>query len=72
MTRQPTASGSSPRTEVDEGIWLVDFMHNDLGDFEPEPKALQPIDNPNGTRLSPMSSVRFVTHVSGPDKRWIW
>ena len=28
----------------------------------------QPPDNPNGTRLSPMSSVRSVTYVSGPDK----
>ena len=27
----------------------------------------QPPDNPNGTRLSPMSSVRTVTYVSGPD-----
>ena len=27
-----------------------------------------PPDNPNGTRLSPMSSVRSVTYVSGPDK----
>ena len=27
-----------------------------------------PPDNPNGTRLSPMSSVRTVTYVSGPDK----
>jgi len=29
----------------------------------------QPPDNPNGTRLSPMSSVRSVTYVSGPDNR---
>src|SRR6516162_663979 len=29
----------------------------------------QPPDNPNGTRLSPMSSVRSVTYVSGPDKK---
>ena len=28
----------------------------------------QPPDNPNGTRLSPMSSVRSVTYVSGPDR----
>jgi|SRR6516164_9922909 hypothetical protein len=27
-----------------------------------------PPDNPNGTRLSPMSSVRTVTYVSGPDR----
>jgi hypothetical protein len=41
--------------EVDEGIWLVSFMHYDLGYFDLEQKALQPLDNPFGTRLSPMS-----------------
>ena len=41
--------------EVDEGIWLVSFMHYDLGYFDLEQKTLQPIDNPFGTRLSPMS-----------------
>jgi transposase len=29
--------------------------------------TLQPLDNPNGAWLSPMSWVRSVTHVSGPD-----
>ena len=41
--------------EVDDGIWLVSFMHYDLGDFDLEQKTLQPLDNPFGTRLSPMS-----------------
>ena len=41
--------------EVDDGIWLVSFMHYDLGYFDLEQKALQPLDNPFGTRLSPMS-----------------
>jgi len=41
--------------EVDEGIWLVSFMHYDLGYFDLEQKTLQPLDNPFGTRLSPMS-----------------
>jgi hypothetical protein len=41
--------------EVDEGIWLVRFMHYDLGYFDLEQKTLQPLDNPFGTRLSPMS-----------------
>ena len=31
-------------------------------------ETLQPIDSPFGTRLSPMSQVRSVTHVSGLDK----
>ena len=41
--------------EVDEGIWLVSFMHYELGYFDLEQKTLQPLDNPFGTRLSPMS-----------------
>jgi transposase InsO family protein len=41
--------------EVDEGIWLVSFMHYDLGFFDLEQKTLQPLDNPFGARLSPMS-----------------
>jgi len=41
--------------EVDEAIWLVSFMHYDLGYIDLEQKTLQTIDNPFGTRLSPMS-----------------
>jgi hypothetical protein len=43
-------------------------MHYDLGYFDLEQKTLQPLDNPFGTRLSPMSWVRGVAYVSGPDK----
>jgi hypothetical protein len=41
--------------EIDEGIWLVSFMHYDLGYLDLEQKTLQPLDNPFGPRLSPMS-----------------
>jgi hypothetical protein len=41
--------------EVDDGIWLVSFMHYDLGYIDLEQKTLQTIDNPFGTRLAPMS-----------------
>ena len=41
--------------EVDEGIWLVSFMEYDLGYIDLDQKTLQTIDNPFGTRLSPMS-----------------
>ena len=41
--------------EVDDGIWLVTFMTYDLGYIDLEQKTLQPIDNPFGTRLSPLS-----------------
>ena len=42
-------------TEVDDGIWLVSFMRYDLGYIDLEQRTLQTIDNPFGTRLSPMS-----------------
>jgi transposase InsO family protein len=41
--------------EVDEGIWLVSFMQYDLGFIDLEQKTLQPLDNPFGPRLLPMS-----------------
>ena len=41
--------------EVDEGIWLVSFIDYDLGYIDLEQRTLQPIDNPFGPRLSPMS-----------------
>ena len=41
--------------EVDEDIWLVSFMHYDLGYIDLDQKTLEPIDNPFGPRLSPMS-----------------
>ena len=41
--------------EVDEGIWLVSFTHYDLGYIDLEQKTLQPLDNPFGPGLSPMS-----------------
>lgn len=41
--------------EVDDGIWLVSFMAYDLGYIDLEQKTLQPLDNPFGPRVSPMS-----------------
>ena len=41
--------------EVDDGIWIVSFMHYDLGSIDLEQKTLQPLDNPFGARLLPMS-----------------
>jgi hypothetical protein len=41
--------------EVDDGIWIVTFMQYDLGYIDLEQKTLQPLDNPFGMRLSPMS-----------------
>ena len=41
--------------EDDDGIWLVSFMHYDLGYIDLEQRTLQTIENPFGARLSPMS-----------------
>ena len=41
--------------EVDDAIWLVSFMTCDLGYIDLEARTLQPLDNPFGPRLLPMS-----------------
>ena len=41
--------------EVDDGIWLVSFMDYDLGYVDLEEKTLQPLDNPFGPKVLPMS-----------------
>ena len=41
--------------EVDDGIWLVSFMHYDLGYIDLEEKTLQPLENPFGPKVLPMS-----------------
>jgi putative transposase len=43
-------------TQVGEHIWLVTFMHYDLGYFDDETCRLEPIDNPFGSKVLPMSS----------------
>jgi hypothetical protein len=43
--------------EVGDGVWLATFMHYDLGYFDLESKKLEPLANPFGPRLLPMSSV---------------
>ncbi len=53
--------------EVHDDIWLVSFMDYDLGYFDLETRVLEPLENPFGPKVLPMSPVRCVTHVSGPD-----
>ena len=43
-------------TQVGERIWLVTFMHYDLGYFDDETCRLEPIANPFGSKVLPMSS----------------
>ena len=40
---------------MDEHIWLVTFMHYDLGYFDDETCRLEPIENPFGPTVLPMS-----------------
>jgi putative transposase len=41
--------------QTDDHIWLVTFMEYDLGYFDDETWRLEPIDNPFGPKLLPMS-----------------
>jgi putative transposase len=41
--------------QVDEHLWLATFMHYDLGYFDDETCRLEPITNPFGPKLLPMS-----------------
>ena len=41
--------------EVEDGVWLVSFMHYDLGYIDLEQRTLQPLDNPFGPGVAPMS-----------------
>lgn len=41
--------------ETDDGIWLVSFMNYDLGFFDEESCRLEPLKNPFGSKVLPMS-----------------
>jgi len=43
--------------QVSEHIWLVSFMDYDLGYFDHETCRLEPIENPFGPKVLPMSPV---------------
>lgn len=43
--------------QTDERIWLVSFMHHDLGYFDDETCRLEPLQNPFGPKVLPMSPV---------------
>ena len=43
--------------EVDDGIWLVSFMEYDLGYFDDETCRLEPLENPFGPKVLPVSQV---------------
>lgn len=43
--------------QVSDRIWLLSFMHYDLGHFDHEICRLQPIENSFSPKVSPMSPV---------------
>jgi putative transposase len=43
-------------TQVGERVWLVTFMHYDVGYFDDETCRLEPIENPFGPKVLPMCS----------------
>ncbi|VFU10830.1 protein of unknown function [Methylocella tundrae] len=47
---------------------LAHTLNGRITTLSPSLKTLQPLDNPFGPRLSPMSQGRSVIYVSGPDK----
>jgi putative transposase len=51
--------------EVEERIWLVTFMHYDLGFFDHETGRVECAENPFGAKVLPMSPVSTVTDVPG-------
>ena len=46
--------------EVPIEIWLVTFMHSDLGFFDQEACPLEPVENPFEPKVLPMSPVQNV------------
>ncbi|HEX3703797.1 MAG TPA: IS481 family transposase [Vicinamibacterales bacterium] len=44
-------------TQVSDHVWLVTFMHYDLGYFDDEAGRVEPIENPFGSKVLPMCSV---------------
>jgi hypothetical protein len=45
-------AGQRGINEADDGTGLVSLLDHDLGEIDPEQKALHPLDNPFGARLS--------------------
>jgi len=41
--------------EVEDGIWVVSFLNYDLGYFDEEGKRVEPVADPFGTKVLPMS-----------------
>ena len=55
--RQVFAGQTVGVKQVDERIWLASFMDYDLGYFDDETCRLEPLENPFGPKVLPMSPV---------------
>ena len=57
-------------TQVGEHIWLVTFMHYDLGYFDDETCRLEPIENPFGPKrvTTPLGINCYHSAQNGPRK----
>ena len=55
------------------GAWINRryYLDYDLGYFDLETRVLEPLQNPFGLRVSPMSPERYVKDLSGPYKDWL-
>jgi putative transposase len=42
--------------QMDDKVWLISFMQNELGYFDSGPCRLEPIDNPFAAKVLPMCS----------------
>ena len=52
--------------EVHDDIWLVSFMDYDLGYFDLETRVLEPLENPFGPKVLPMSPGRTLEKLVEP------
>ena len=55
MTKSSWSRSADVIKEVHDDIWLVSFMDYDLGYFDLETRVLEPLDNPFGPKVLPMS-----------------
>jgi putative transposase len=57
---------------VDEHLWLVTFMHHDLGYFDDETCRLEPIDNPFDPKFTHVSGIRCYPCLRNrPANEWL-
>lgn len=52
--------------QIDGQIWLVSFMHYDLGFFDDETCRLEPTPTPFGAKVLPMSPVWTLKYMVSP------